>query len=179
MTALDDLRTTLLGARKSQQAYWVFTEKRPDRDKIVYVHNLYIGFFSIVVPSLWTNYILKLASVFDQDGNSISLKSIPNASSRTNFDNLWTRGRKLFQLRNKVIAHRDARLLPDKMIFGTDFTYNDVAKILHDACAFFDVAAEDLSIEPIPDLSAHHDLVQLITDVASWSDATSWPIETE
>jgi len=50
--------------------------------------------------------------------------------------------RDIFRYRNKVIAHRDVAVTDKNFAGDTGFTYNDIKKILDEACAMFDAIAQ-------------------------------------
>jgi hypothetical protein len=107
---LDDIGDTLSHARQCHEAWWLFTGLHPDRDKIVWVHNFYPGFFGPVRPALYVTFVVKLASLFGTRSDEISLKLIPDIEQEPSFSSLWRRGRRLHKYRSKIIAHRDIDL---------------------------------------------------------------------
>lgn len=137
------------------------------RDDIVEVCNRYLGFFNPLQPSLWVTYILKLASVFDNGADNISLKCIPNAENDARFVGLWSRGRQIYKIRNKLLAHRDAAVVAQGTIVEDGLTHEAIKQVLDDACDFFDSAAEKLRVEPVWPMDGDTDLLRMIADLRS------------
>jgi hypothetical protein len=75
---IDDLRATLTHARLCHEAWWFFESAHPQREQVCRSFNYYVDFFGTVYPALFVTFVTKLSTVFDEDKNSISLRSIPN-----------------------------------------------------------------------------------------------------
>lgn len=141
------------------------------RDDIISVYNRYLHFFETVRPALFVSYVLKLSSLFDRLDDKISLLSIPEVKADPRFSDLWARGRRLYQYRSKVIAHRDRQADSRDFAKETGFTPNDIRAILDDARSIFDDAASRLKIAPVPSFSCSDDLLKLISDLKARSGA--------
>jgi hypothetical protein len=144
----DDIKRTINHARMCHEAWWFLYGTNPMREQIVNVYNHYLDLFETIRPALYTSFIVKLASVFDNDKNSISLKFIIKKiekstkkkfkTKRIDFDDLWERGSRLFKYRNKVIAHRDKNVTSRNYAKETGFKYDDLKEILEDVSTFLD-----------------------------------------
>jgi hypothetical protein len=164
-TPLDDLRHTLTHARLCHEAWWFIEGDNAAREKIVKVYNRYKDFFATVHPALFVTFIVKLCSVFDNDPNSISLKLLPGYETHPGFLDLWQRGRTLFRYRSKVIAHRDSALTEKNFAADTDFSYNDIKKILDESCKMFDTIAGQIGAQPTYPFGCKDDLYLMIQDI--------------
>jgi AbiU2 len=162
---IDDIRDTLMHASLCHEAWWIFQGVHPMRDDIISVYNRYLHFFETIRPALFVNYVLKLSSLFDRFNDKISLLSIPDVEADPRFSDLWTRGRRLYQYRSKVIAHRDRQSDSRDFARETGFTPNDIRAILDDARSIFDDAASRLNMAPVPSFSCSDDLLGLISDL--------------
>jgi hypothetical protein len=163
--AIADVRKTLIQARFSHEIWWTIEGEHPHRNEILRALNFYHSFFGALLPSTYIAYILGLASLFDQDSKSISLRSVPGIDCTEGFDDLWTRGRTLFRYRSKVIAHRDSAVLNQNFGGQLGLTYNGIRQILEDACRSFDIAASKIGEDSVPCISCAGDLLLLVTDI--------------
>jgi hypothetical protein len=167
-----DIKQTINHARMCHEAWWFFKGTNPDRKRIVSVYNHYLYIFETIRPALYTTFIVKLASVFDNDENSISLKFLiseiektTNTKFKTNlidFDDLWRRGRILFKYRNKVIAHRDKNITSRDFAKETGFKWTDLKDILDDVSTFLDEALLFIGKRKFHRLSITSNLEKLI-----------------
>lgn len=173
---LEDIKRTLNHAKLCHEAWWFFVEKRPDRSRILGVYNNYLSFFETVRPALYTSFVVKLASVFDENRESISLKTLKNEiqkstnksfkTRRVSFDQLWDRGRRLYKYRNKVIAHRDKEVPRRNFARETGFTFKNLKEILIDACKFIDEAVAFLGLPGLAQVWTMPDIERLIEDLS-------------
>ena len=171
-----DIKQTINHARMCHEAWWFFKGTNPNRERIVSVYNNYLDVFETIRPALYTTFIVKLASVFDNDENSISLKFViseiektTNKKFKTNlidFDDLWKRGRRLFKYRNKVIAHRDKKITTRNFAKETGFTYDDLKEILDDVSTFLDEALLFIGKGKFHRFSNTSSLEKLINDLS-------------
>ena len=162
-------------ARMCHEAWWLLVSKNPNRDKILTIYNRYLSIFETIRPALYTAFIVKLSSVFDNDKNSINLKTlikmIENSRAQKfettslDFNNLWKRGRTLFKYRSKVIAHRDKKVGVKKFARETGFTYDDLKGILEDASTLLDEALLFMGKSKFHKFSNTSDFEKLINDL--------------
>ena len=172
---LDDIKRTINHAILCHEAWWFLYGTNPMRDQIINVYNNYLEIFETIRPALYTSFIVKLASVFDNDKNSISLKFVIKEiekstdkhfkAARIDFDDLWERGRKLFKYRNKVIAHRDKNVTSRNFAEETGFTYDDLKAILEDVSTFLNEALLFAGKGGFNRLSNTSDFERLINDL--------------
>lgn len=163
MSTLDDLRDTLTHARLCHEGWWLIEGDHPFWHDASKIYNRYADFFYLAVsPALFATFMLKLASVFDEDNRSISLKDLPDYNRYPGFQELWSLGRVLFEYRNKVIAHRSRKIDPAQLAADTGFTYDGLKKLLDDACSMFDNIATTIRIEGTHRLSCRNHLHSLI-----------------
>jgi hypothetical protein len=154
---IDDIKRTINHARMCHEAWWFLYGTNPMREQIVNVYNNYLNLFETIRPALYTSFIVKLASVFDNDKNSISIKFVIKEieklterqfkSNRIDFDDLWERGRRLFKYRNKLIAHRDKNVTSRNFAQETGFKYDNLKAILEDVSTLLDEALQFLGKE--------------------------------
>jgi len=171
-----DIKRTINHARMCHEAWWFFTGTNPNRERIVSVYNNYLNLFETIRPALYTTFIVKLASVFDNDEKSINLKLVmkeiekaTNTNFRTkplDFDDLWKRGRRLFKYRNRVIAHRDKQVMSRNFAKETNFSYDDLKRILEDVSTFLDEALLFIGKGKFHKFSNKSDLEKLINDLS-------------
>ncbi len=173
---LDDIKRTINHARMCHEAWWFLYGTNPMRQQIVNVYNNYLNLFETIRPALYTSFIVKLASVFDNDKNSISLKFVIKEiekltekqfkTDRTDFDDLWERGRRLFKYRNKVVAHRDKNVTSRNFAKETGFKYDDLKAILEDVSTFLDEAFMFIGEGGFHRFSNTSDFERLINDLS-------------
>ena len=181
----DDVKSTINHARMCHEAWWYFKGKNPNRKRVVSVYNNYLNFFETIRPALYTTFIVKLASFFDEDKNSINLKSVINELEKTSnktfstkhidFNDLWMRGRRLFKYRNKVIAHRDKKVTSRNFDKETGFSYDDLKKILEDVSSFLDEAFLFIGMGEFHKFSNTQDLEKMINDLSEKAQHPSSP----
>ena len=140
------------------------------RDEIVMVYNRYNDFFGAVTPSLFVTFVIKLASVFDWNGKgqeeNITLKMLPDHSSRAEFSAIWETGRKLYRYRSKMIAHRDMEITERDFARDSGFTWNALKDLLNRTCELFDAIAVSHGFEKTHAISCKYDLQLLLDDLA-------------
>jgi len=179
----DDIKRTVNHARMCHEAWWFLHGTNPMREMILNVYNNYLDIFETIRPALYTSFIVKLASVFDNDKKSISLKrvirEIEKSTSksfepaRIDFDDLWERGRKLFKYRNKVIAHRDKKVTSRNFAKETGFKYDDLKAILEDVSTFLDEASLFVGKGEFYRFSNTSDFERLINDLSKIAQQTA------
>ncbi len=172
----DDIKRTINHARMCHEAWWFLYGTNPMRKQIVNVYNNYSNIFETIRPALYTSFIVKLASVFDNDKDSISLKFIIKQiekstkkqfkTERIDFYDLWERGRKLFKYRNKVIAHRDKNVTSKNFAKETGFKYDDLKEMLEDVSTFLDEALLFVGKGEFHRFSNTSDFERLINDLS-------------
>jgi hypothetical protein len=172
---LKDIIKTINHARMCHEAWWFFTGTNENRDDILKVYNHYLTLFETIRPALFTTFVIKLASVFDKDENSINLnivvKEIEKSSGKKfgttqiDFDNLWKKGRRLFKYRNKVIAHRDKGVRSRNFAKETGFSYDDLRIILEEVTIFLDEALLFIGKGKLHKFSNTFDLEKIINDL--------------
>ena len=163
-------------AKSCHEAWWFLFGENPNRPQVLTITKKYYGLFETVRPALYTTFVVKLASIFDEDNKSISLKALVEEiemehhnifrAKSINFDDLWKRGRKLFKYRNKVIAHRDKEVLTRNFAKETWFKYNDLKAILDDACIFLDEVLLFTGRKKFNRLPSASELEKLIRDLS-------------
>ena len=160
--AANDIRLTLNQAKLCEQVWWLLLGPNSDRDRIVRSFNLYFDFFNTVRPGMYVTFIVRLASLFDKDTRSVSLKSIPEIRADPAFPALWEKGQKLYRYRSKAIAHRDFKNEKKDFAYATGFSLNELRDILAETCAIYDRYALAQGIEGVPRHSADRDLLRLV-----------------
>lgn len=154
----DDLQSTLVHARDCYEIWWAFVGERPDRDQFLDTARPYESFFHPISISCFCTFFAKFTSIFDEDSRSVSLKSycervsnLPrNPRGRVfgdieeGIDLLWPDGRKLYRVRNKIIAHRNRENFRRHFLAETGYTPSHIREFL------------DTSIGLISDLCIHH-----------------------
>ena len=163
-------------AKSCHEAWWFLFDSNPNRSQILNITKKYYSFFETVRPALYTTFVVKLASIFDEDSKSISLKAlVEEIEMKTNiifrsksidFDDLWKRGRRLYKYRNKVIAHRDKEVLTRNFAKETGFEYNDLKAILDDSCIFLDEVLHFTGRKKFNRLPSASELEKLIRDLS-------------
>lgn len=165
MNHLDYIRDTLMHARLCHEAWWIFKGTNPEREMIKSVYNRYLEFFATVRPALYTTFVVKLATLFGTGSGDITFKLIPEVEKEPSFTELWDRGRQLYKVRNKLIAHRDRKIGDRDFALESGLTYADLKAILDDACGLFDSYAQRLKIPAVPKVSCESDLLRLMNDL--------------
>lgn len=165
MNHLDDIRDTLSHARLCREAWWLFTGEHRDREKIVWAYNFYSDFFGAIHPALYVTFVIKLASLFGERDDEITLRHIPRVEQHASFPELWERGRRLYKYRSKVIAHRDIGLTYRNFARESGFTYDKLKQLLDDTCDLFDSEARRLGIAPVHSFSCESDFLRLMYDL--------------
>ncbi|PAW78600.1 MAG: hypothetical protein B9S32_06675 [Verrucomicrobia bacterium Tous-C9LFEB] len=165
LTAIEDIRETLIKARLFREAWWAIEGVHPKRSDIVRALNFYSDFFSSIRPALWIAYIATLSLLFDKDAKSISLGNIPEIENETGYAALIKKGEILRKYRNKLIAHRDLKCVHEKQVKDLGLSYDDIKGILEESCLYFDRAALKLKIDPLPSLSCEGDFLRLVDDL--------------
>lgn len=162
---VEELRLLLSHARLCHEAWWFFSGEQPSRESIVRIYNRYSSFFGAVEPALYVCFVLKLAAVFDENKNSVSLKIFPKYEEYPGFRDLWERGRSLYKYRSKTIAHVSRSKPKETCIDTLNVTYDDLKKLLDDACKVFDSLAADISEEPTYPFTCESDLHLLVQEL--------------
>lgn len=165
LTAIEDIRETLIKARLFREAWWAIEGVHPKRTDIVRAFNNYSDFFSSIRPALWIAYIATISSLFDKDAKSISLGNIPGIENEPGYATLVEKGEALRKYRNKLIAHRDLKWVSDNQVKDSDLTYDGIKWVLEESCLYFDRVALKLKIDPLPPLSCEDDLLRLVDDI--------------
>jgi len=173
---INDIIKTLRHAKACHEAWWFMFDE--SQAHILNFRRKYISFFETVKPALYTTFVIKLSSIFDEDNRSISLrtlmKEIKKSADNTNeifqaksidFDDLWKRGRKLFEYRNKVIAHRNRNISTKNFAKETGFKYSDLKAILDDALMFLDEVLLFIGRREFSRLNVTSDFTRLIKDI--------------
>lgn len=158
----EDVQNRLLHAKMCHEAWWLLTGVHPRRDSIVRACNHYLDFFLTLHPALFTTFVIKLASLFDESPDSISLKSLDGAQSDNMFSSVWERGRRLYKYRSKILAHRDKRKDERDFARETGFRYDDFGILIQDACGIYDRLAIQAGECRVPDFSCEVDFLRLI-----------------
>ncbi len=166
----DDIRNTLSHAKTCHEAWWLLIGEHPKRKQIKFVYNKYLNFFDTLRPALYCTFAMKLSSLFSTIAKDITLDKLPGIKKYPEFNNLWDRGRRLYQYRSKVIAHRDKATTSRNFAKETGFTYNDLKNILDDSCSLFDSFAKDNKISGVYDFSCEKDLLELISDLFQYKN---------
>lgn len=163
-THIDDLRDTLTHARLCYEAWWLLEGEHPKREQIVAAYGQHLNFFNAVKPAFYVTFVIKIASVFGQGDNEISLKSIPDVDQITGFFDLWDRGRRFYKYRSKIAAHRDINITTKTFIPESGCpTYDSLKKLLDDTCRFFDTATERLNVRGVDSFTLEEDLLSLVS----------------
>jgi hypothetical protein len=71
-------------------------------------------------------------------------------------------GRKLYDFRNKFVAHRDIKMVARPEDFHSGLTHDDLGLLLDRCCHIFDDVAQRQGLAPIQDFSCQEDLMNLI-----------------
>ena len=146
--AYKDLRTTLVHARACDEIWWLMEGTHPEREIIKEGCNQYVEFFQTVRPSMFIAFAILVSSLFDSRDDCITLKTIPDFQEDPYFPELWDQGRKLYKYRSKCIAHRDIKNDEKNYAADTEFSYNDIRKILVDSIELYDrTARKDNRVE--------------------------------
>lgn len=169
---INDITKTLKHAIACHEAWWFMFSENLNRTHLLKFRDNYFALFETIKSALYTSFVVKLSSIFDEDSNSISLKSLVKEINKStnsvfhsksiNFDDLWERGRILFKYRNKVIAHRDKKIPFKNFAQETGFKYDDLKAILDDASIFLDELLLFIGKNKISKLSARSDFERLI-----------------
>jgi len=165
--AVMDLRRTLTNARAYEEIWWLLDGRHPERETITKASWRYSAFFQILPRGMFEAFITSLSSVFDGSSDCISIRSVPEIVADSAFATLWDRGRRLYKFRSKVIAHRNAKIDSVDFARDTDFTYDEIRRILRETCDLYDRYALARNLEPIPSShpSSGDDLLCLIRKV--------------
>ena len=174
---IDDIVKTLQHAKSCHEAWRFLFGENPNRTQVLNFRKKYFSLFETIRPALYTTFVVKLSSIFDEDSNSISLKTLVREIEKStnaifkadsiDFDDLWKRGRKLYKYRNKVIAHREKNILTKNFAKETGFKYDDLKAILDDASMFLDEVLLFIGRRRFPRLSSKSDFDKLIKDLAN------------
>ena len=163
---LDDIRVTLFHARLCSELWRTLNLEHPQRKRIVYTFNRYVSFFEAVTPALWVTFVVKLASLFGTSADEITLANIQEFKVQPVYNDIWERGRRLYRLRSKEIAHRDSQVGSENYAQQSGFTYNDLKTLIDDTCALFDSVVQPLGFDGIPKVTCADDLLAIVFELS-------------
>lgn len=159
----EDIQNRLLHTKMCHEAWWLLTGEHPQRESIIRACNHYLDFFLTLHPALFTAFVIKLASLFDDSTDSITLKSIEGVQSDPMFGSIWERGRRLYKYRSKILAHRDKRKDERDFAKETGFTLSGFGALINDTCALFDRCAVQNGFDQVPPFSCESEFLRLVS----------------
>jgi hypothetical protein len=141
-TPFEDLRNALLHARHCCDFWWLLEGAHLQRTHVVGAFEELPVVYETLRPALYTTFIIKVCSVFGTGSDDITLRSLPDADLDPDFPRIWEIGRRLYILRNKLIAHLDSRCDPDLVAKETGLTNDSLRAFLADTVALYNRIAE-------------------------------------
>lgn len=167
-----DLRSALFDARNSYDLWWLLIGAHDQRTKVIDGFEHLPVIYATLNPALYTSFIIKLCSVFGTGSNDITLKTLPNAELDSDFARIWEIGRRLYMLRNKVVAHMDKRCDPDQIAKDTGLTYNDLRQFLADTVSLFERIAEINGERGVNDFGLSNEFPRLLRQLRREDEET-------
>ncbi len=162
---LSDIRDTLFHAKLCYELWRMLTDDGIRQEMGLGILNRYSMVFRAIRPALYISFVIKLASLFDERKDSISIDRLNKALVSNEYGELWNEGRTLYKYRSKMIAHRNKTMDWGEIAKGTGFSYKDLEMLLLQTCEMFNVIAKLQNQEPIPPLSCKHDFKRLVKDI--------------
>jgi len=138
----DDIRNALLHAQHCCDFWWLLEGAHLQRTAVIGAFEELPVVYETLRPALYTSFIIKVCSVFGTGSNDITLRSLPDAELDTDFSRIWEIGRRLYQLRSKLIAHLDSRCDPDLVAKETGLTNDSLRVFLADTVTLYNRIAE-------------------------------------
>lgn len=138
----EDLRDALLHAQHCCDFWWLLEGAHFQRSNVIEAFEELPAVYETLRPALYTSFIIKICSVFGKGSNDITLRSMPGAELDPDFLRIWEIGRRLYILRNKLIAHLDSRCDPDLVAKETGLTNDSLRAFLADTVALYNRIAE-------------------------------------
>ena len=127
----EDLYQDLMRAWRNYDIWWVYKSAgtRPLYEEVI---NRFGWFFEASIHAHFVAMVMALSRLFDRDPKSVSLPTM--ASARVTEGHAFKRVSQLWGklkiVRDKAIAHRDARLNWEQAFKSADMKYDDVYKLL-------------------------------------------------
>lgn len=109
-------------------------------------------------PALYTSLIIKVCSVFGTGSHDITLRSIPDATQDPGFSRIWEIGRRLYNLRSKLIAHLDRRCDPESVARETGLSNDTLREFTSDTVALYNRLAQRHQEAGVPDFGISEEL---------------------
>ena len=141
-TPFEDIRNALVHAQHCCDFWWLLEGAHFQRTNVVGAFEELPVVYETLRPALYTSLIIKVCSVFGTGSNDITLRSLPDADLDPDFLRIWDIGRRLYILRNKLIAHLDSRCDPDLVAKETGLTNDSLRAFLADTVALYNRIAE-------------------------------------
>ena len=172
---LESINYRIMFIKECHTTWWYLRSNNPDRDKILDIYNKYLEFFEVIRVSLFSTVINNLSTLFDNDCKSISFKNLikmvypndkPFTSKIINYNELYKKGRRLWDYRSKSIAHCDKSTLERDFLEETNLTYDDFTSMVDD-CRKLINEIYIFCGKSIPNyVATNSDVQQLITDLS-------------
>jgi hypothetical protein len=159
---IDDVRDTIAHARLCGSAWRYLTVEHENRDLVLSGFDAFPMFFETTQKALFTCFCVKLCSLFGQRADEITLKSVPNIESDSEFDRLWQAGRNLYKYRNKIIAHRDSKTPPETVAKELKITHDQLLSLTEDVSRLFERTARKSGFIGNHSVNCVSDLEQLL-----------------
>lgn len=154
----EDLRDALLHAQNCCDFWWLLQGANFQRSNVIGAFEGLAAVYETLRPALYTSFIIKVCSVFGTGPNDITLRSMPDAELDPDFPRIWEVGRRLYVLRNKLIAHIDIRCDPDLVAKETGLTNDSLRAFLADTVALYNRIAERHREPEVPDFGLGEEL---------------------
>ena len=154
----DELRNTLFRARMYHQCWWYLAGTHEERGFRLSAPGQEWLFFSAAEDAFWEALVCSLASIFDNDTESISFRSLPELKPHPNYERTYQLGRLLYRYRSKAIAHSASCVARKPDGYGFGLCFDDVKTILDNSCSIYNECADAQSLCGVPDSSCDDDL---------------------